>query len=252
MCTKKISCAAFFTFSFFSFFQTNAQSNSAKYELGVNIGAYVYQGDLSPSRWGSFKTIKPGIGISFARIISPSFSLGAMFNLATLKGDETLYDNPEFLKYRAFKFNSKLKELGLRAKWNVLGSSTNETKLEPYLFAGVGVAFINVTRDYSGFISEYFSPEENLPARLAEDIAQRTKRTIAVIPAGVGLRYNLSSSVALNLETTYRFTSSDYIDGYSIAANPAKNDSYLSQTLGVSFKIGNKNGNKTGCPVMKY
>jgi hypothetical protein len=111
---------------------------------------------------------------------------------------------------------------------------------------------MNVARDFSGFISEYFSPEENIPARLAEDLTHSTRRIIAVVPAGAGLKYNLSSSVTLNTETTYRFTNSDYIDGYSIAANPDKKDNYLSQTIGVSFKIGNRNRDKMGCPVMKY
>jgi opacity protein-like surface antigen len=251
MCAKKMSQAALFTLSMFSSYEGFSQSAVAKYEWGLNLGAYIYQGDLEPDRLGSLKTIRPGIAVSFARILTPSFSLRANFNLASLKGDETKYD-PEYRKYRAFKFTNSVKELNVMGQWNILGTARYMTKFEPYLFAGVGLSFMKVTRDYSGFISEYFSPEENLPARLARDLEQRTRRTVAVIPAGGGLRYNLSSSVTLNTETTYRFTRSDYIDGYSIAANPAKKDNYLSQTIGVSFKIGNRNKDKMGCPVMKY
>ncbi|HSN61028.1 MAG TPA: DUF6089 family protein [Ferruginibacter sp.] len=250
MCAKKIGRTALFTLSIFSFFQANAQSSSAKYELGANIGAYVYQGDLSPQRFGSLKTIKPGIGISFARIISPSFSVGALFNLASLKGDETKYDNPEYRQQRAFKFKSSLKELGLVAKWNVLGSSTYETKLEPYLFAGVSLAFIKTTTDYSAFNPAYFGEANEITAGLVTDAAEPARKTIPVIPAGLGLRYNLSSTLSLNMESSYRFTGSDYIDGYSMAANPAKNDHYFSQTIGISKKLGKKD--KLGCPVMKF
>jgi opacity protein-like surface antigen len=251
MCAKKISQAALLTLSIFSFSETFAQSANARYEWGLNLGAYIYQGDLEPGRLGSLKTVRPGIGVTFARILTPSFSLRANFNLASLRGDETKYD-PEYRKYRAFKFTNGVKELNVVGQWNILGGMRYTPKFEPYLFAGAGLSYMNVTRDFSGFISEYFSPEENIPARLAEDLTHSTRRLIAVVPAGGGIRYNLSSSVTLNTETTYRFTNSDYIDGYSIAANPDKKDNYLSQTIGVSFKIGNRNRNKMGCPVMVY
>ncbi len=250
MGAKKISVAFLFFFSICSFSKSFGQATAAKYELGANLGAYVYQGDLSPRRWGSLKTIKPGVGISFARIISPSFSLGAMFNIFSLKGDETKFSTPEYRQFRAFKFKSKMKELSLLAKWNVLGSGTYETKFEPYVFAGAGLAFVNTTIDYSAFNASYFGDGTAIAAGLATDAAKAARKTIPVVPAGLGLRYNLSSSLALNLESTYRFTGSDYIDGFSVAANPGKNDHYFSQTVGISKKLGRKN--KTGCPVMVY
>ena len=250
MRAKNLATAFLSFFLFFSFSKSFAQFTAAKYELGISAGAYVYQGDLSPRRWGSLKTIKPGIGISFARIISPSFSVGALLNVFSLKGDETKYSNPEFRKFRAFKFKSKMKELSLQAKWNVLGSGAYETKFEPYLFAGAGLAFVNTTIDYSAFNATYFGEATEIAAGLVTDAAKPARKIIPVVPAGVGLRYNLSSSLALNLESTYRFTGSDYIDGFSEAANPAKNDHYFSQTIGISKKIGRKN--KTGCPVMVY
>lgn len=250
MYAKKIRCAALVTFSFFIFFHTNAQTTSSRYEVGVNVGAYVYQGDLAPGRWGSFKTLKPGIGISFARIISPSFSVGALLNVATLKGDETRYDFPEYRKYRAFKFNSKVKELSLVARWNILGSSVYETKLEPYIFAGAGLAFIKTTTDYSAFNAAFFGDGNEMAAGLLIDATKPARKIIPVIPAGIGVRYNLSSTLSLNMESSYRFTGSDYIDGFSMAANPAKNDHYFSQTIGIAKKLGRKG--KLGCPVMKY
>ena len=252
MCAKKMSPAAVFIILMFCFLDGKAQSSRSNYEWGLNLGAYIYQGDLAPGRLGSLKTTRPGIGVSLAKNFSNSFTLRANFNLASLKGDETKYVAPEYRKYRAFKFKNGVKELSVVGQWNMLGAKEYQLKFEPYVFAGVGLVFMNVTRDYSSFNPEYFAEAENLEARLADDLAQRTRRTIAVIPAGVGLRYNLSSMVSLNLETIYRFTGSDYIDGYSIAANPAKKDNFLAQTIGVSFKMGDKNKNKMGCPVMVY
>ena len=250
MCAKKIIRLALLTIFIFNFSKTFSQSSPARYEWGLNLGAYVYQGDLAPGRLGSLKTIKPGIGISFARVFTPSFSIRAMFNLASLKGDETKYKIPDYRKFRAFKFTNAVKEFSMTAHWNLVGTKEYQTKFEPYLFAGLGLSFMKVKRDYSSFNAAYFSEANNLQARLATDLTERADRTIAVVPAGAGLRYNLSSSVVLNLETSYRFSGSDYIDGFSIAANTAKNDHFFSETIGISFKIGKKN--KMGCPVMKY
>lgn len=254
MRAKKMSQVAFFAISVFSCYDSYAQSGLAKYEWGLNLGAYVYQGDLAPGSFGSLKTIRPGIGISFARIISSSFSLRANLNVASLRGDETKYDYPDYRKNRAFKFTNSVKELTLMGKWNVLGSMQYETKFEPYLFAGVGVGFLNVTRDFSQFNAAFFNDAGLIQEGITQDLAERTRRTIVEVPVGVGLRYNISSSIALNLETTYRITESDYIDGFSYAVNPFKNDQYYSQTIGVSFKLGNnnKNTNKLGCPAIKY
>ena len=133
-----------------------------------------------------------------------------------------------------------------------LAAKQKNSKLEPYVFAGAGFTHMNVTRDYSGFVPEYFTDASSIEAGLAADIAVSSNKIIPVVPVGIGLRYNLNSSLALNLETTYRFTRSDYIDGYSKAVNPNLNDNYYSQTIGVSYKLGRTSKQQTDCPVMKY
>ena len=103
------------------FFSQNntAVAQTYKYELGLNIGAYVYQGDLSPQRLGSFKTTRPGIGVSFGKPLSNLFSVRGILNLASHKGDEAKYDDPEYRQHRAFAFRSSLTELGVHLQYNV-------------------------------------------------------------------------------------------------------------------------------------
>ena len=250
MYVPSFSKAALVALGVFSFSETYSQSSS-KYEAGLNLGAFVYQGDLVPERVGSLKTIKPGIGVSFGRIFTPSFSVRALFNLASLKGDDTKYGNTDaYRTFRAFKSTTFVKELAVQAKWDVLGSAEYESRFDPYLFAGAGLAFINAKRDYSGFRNDYFSEtgETDLQARLTEDLTHKQRRTVPVFPAGAGLRYNMSSGWSVNTEMTYRFTNSDYMDGYSIAANPAKNDHYFSQTVGVSYRLRSQSAGGIKCP----
>lgn len=250
MSGKKVRLLVIFFISSVSFFNASAQILfPSKYEVGVNVGAYIYQGDLVPSILGSFRTARPGIGIYIGRTISPSFSAGISFNASSLKGDDALYDKPEFRKYRAFRFKSSLKELSLQAKYNLTAFFAYEPRLQPYIFAGIGAAFINTSADYSRLDRNYFSETSSTVVGLATDITKPARKTKPVVPLGIGFRYNLSSDFTLNMETAYRLTNTDYIDGFSMSANPSLDDHYLSHTVGVSYKFGRKS--KYDCPVVK-
>ena len=229
-----------------------AQLDLSNWQAGVNAGMFIYQGDLTPSRFGSYKTMKPGLGIYLSRILNPSFILRTNLALGRLKGDDAKYDTPEWRQQRNFNFTSPVTEISELLVWNILKNNSNEVgkRFSPYLFAGAGIGFIKVKRDYSNFNTEYFGDGSDLPSRLAEDIAIRTPRKILVLPAGLGVEYYLSPRIALTGETNFRYTFTDYLDGFSKAANPAKKDFYYSHTLGAVYKFGAKNS--VGCPVMKY
>ncbi|MEI6898562.1 MAG: hypothetical protein WCL00_01690 [Bacteroidota bacterium] len=63
-------------------------------------------------------------------------------------------------------------------------------------------------------------------AKLAADINHGTPRVLPVIPIGAGVEFPLSQKLFLTTEASYRLTLSDYIDGFSIAADPNKKDHY--------------------------
>ncbi|MDB5210110.1 MAG: thrombospondin type 3 repeat-containing protein, partial [Sediminibacterium sp.] len=73
-------------------------------------------------------------------------------------------------------------------------------------------------------------------------------RTLLVIPVGGGVRWMVSPRIAVNAEALMRFSFSDYIDGFSYAANPKHNDGYYGLSLGVGFILG-ENGMK--CPRVR-
>ena len=234
------------------FFQKNvARAQTYKYELGLHVGGYVYQGDLSPQRLGSFKTIRPGIGVSFGKPLSNLFSVKGIFNLASLRGDEAKYSEPEYRQHRAFAFKTSLKELGVHLQYNILGNREYWPTVEPYVFAGVSAAFINTRRDAGAFDAAYFSEAEStiIQSGLSADNEQSSRRTVLNLPVGVGFRFNLNSNWAISTESNFRFGGSDYIDGFSQSVNPLKKDHFFSQNVGVNYRLGRgKNGSKLGCP----
>ena len=229
-----------------------AQPDLSKWQVGINAGIFIYQGDLTPSQFGSYKTMKTGLGVYVSRIISPSFILRTNLALGRLKADDAKYENPEWRQQRNFNFTSPVTELSELLVWNILKNNSNEVgkRFSPYLFAGAGISFIKVNRDYRNFNGAYFGDGSDLPSRLAEDIASNTPRKILLLPAGVGVEYFLSPKFALTAETNFRYTFTDYLDGFSKAANPEKKDFYHSHTIGLVYKFGAKNG--LGCPAMKY
>lgn len=248
MFTSKITCSALFGFSFFISNVGFAQKNSLpKYEAGINIGAYIYQGDLTPHRLGSIETVQPGFGISGTRIINSAFSARLLFNMARLVGNESIYKYPDWRQQRNFSFTASVKELTLSLHWNVFGTNYDEVKYEPYVFAGAGASFVNITRNYSKVNLAYFGERSVVQDGLVIDAATPTPRIIPVLPVGAGVRYHISDRIVLNLEAAYRLMRTDYLDGFSQSANPGFKDHYSSITFGAAYKFGSKE--KYGCPV---
>lgn len=229
-----------------------SQSATSRYEFGAGAGIIMYQGDLTPWRLGSYETMKLAINISGAKVLSRFLSLRADLLVGRLKGDDALYNSPDYRKQRSFNFTSPVTELSLRLVMNPLGKNYSAKGFSPYLFAGAGLTLLKIKKDYSGFNAAYFGDGSLIPGQLAEDDAHGLPRLIPVIPAGAGIRYNLSERIAINAESAYRFTFTDYLDGFSRAANPGRNDHYHTTTVGLIYRTGGGNRNSTACPVLKY
>lgn len=247
MFTKKISPAVLFSLLFlFSNEAFSQKSSLSKWEAGLSLGGYVYQGDLTPNRFGSIETIQPGIGFFGTRIINRMFSARLLFNIARIAGDESIYEYPAWRQERNFSFSTSNKELSLLVHWNIFGSNYDERKYEPYVFGGAGVSVLNVSRNYSRMNAAFFAENAEVQNGLAADIVTPAPRVIPVIPVGAGVRYNLSDRIGINVEGSYRLMRTDYLDGFSKSANPNLKDHYSSISVGASYKFGKKE--KYGCP----
>ena len=219
--------------------------------IGLNVGAYIYQGDLTPERLGSFKTISPGISLFAKKPINHFLSARLQMSFAKLKGDESKYTSPDWRQQRNFMFTTPLKEFSAQLVWNILGRNYDDHGIMPYVFSGAGVSFVKITKDYSRLNAAYFGEGSDVVNGLALDNAVALPRKLISIPVGIGAEYPLSERFSLNIETAYRFIFSDYLDGFSQAANPKKQDHYHSTSAGLIYKFGKIN-NGVGCPVMKY
>jgi len=224
----------------------------SKYELGAGAGVFVYQGDLTPSRLGSYRTLKPTINFDVSRILSPIFSLRTNLAFGALRGDDGKYPSPAYRQQRNFNFRTPVFEFSELVVADILkdNSAQHPPRVSPYLWTGAGLTFLRIRRDYSRFNAEYFFRESSTLQGLASDAQQSLPRVIPVIPMGVGIKYALSQKIMISAETSYRLTFTDYLDGFSKAANAKRKDSYQGHTIGIIYRFVSDNSLK--CPVFKY
>lgn len=227
----------------------SAQPDFSNFEIGMNASAFIYQGDLTPARFGSYRTLKPGFSIYINRLLTPMWSLRTNFAIGKLKGDDAKYPSPEYRQQRNFYFTSPVFEISELIVADVLKHNLTRSYhgLSPYVFAGIGFSFLNIKRDWSRFNSEYFATEPGTLEGLAADKQHSLPDVIPVLPAGIGLRYALSKTISLNAETSYRFTFSDYVDGFSKSANDSRKDNYHTHSIGLIYQFQKSNDLK--CPA---
>jgi len=230
----------------------HAQVSVPKWELGFNASAFIYQGDLTPSRIGSYKTMKPGFSIYGNRILNSWLSLRTSFTLGELKGDDSKYASPAWRQQRNLRFSTPLYEFSEMVVWNILGNNydRNNSGFTPYLFGGIGYTFLHIRRDWSNFNSHYFLAGSREAEGLAADEAHAVPKGIPVIPIGAGVRYALTQALSVTAEASYRRTFTDYLDGFSKVADPSKKDYYYTLSIGLVYRFGTINTLK--CPVLRY
>jgi Domain of unknown function (DUF6089) len=245
---KRISILVFILFNSSLFYAQQFKN----LELGAGLGVYVYQGDLTSSRIGSFRTMRPGIHLFANKIRNSNLSYRLNLAIAGLKGDESKYSKPEYRQQRNFKFKTPLIELSGLEVWDIKGNNYNRAKgvFSPYVFGGVGISYLKIKPDWSGLNTEIFDANSEVQLGLNTDTQKKLPQLKAFIPVGVGFRYEISDRLTLTTESTYRFVFTDYLDGFSYSANPKKDDHYLSQTIGLILKLGNKN--RYTCPKIKF
>jgi hypothetical protein len=230
-----------------------AQLDLTGYEIGIAGGGYVYQGDLTPSRLGSYRTLKPGVQIFLSKIVTPMFSLRTNLSVGKLKGDDAKYAVPDYRQQRNFNFKTSVFEISELLVADLLKNNfrRQSSRLSPYVFAGVGLSFLKIKRDWSRFNAEYFSSEASTIQGLADDAQHSLPKTIAVLPLGIGIRYSLSKRISLNAESSYRLTFTDYLDGFSQSADLSRKDSYQTHSVGIIYQF-QKNNSSWKCPAPKY
>ena len=227
--------------------KSEAQFTPSRWEIGINAGTLIYQGDLSESSFGYTKSLKPSVALWVSKSLDAYFSVRANLLQGSLGADESTYSTPDWRRHRNLTFNSFVTEVSAALVWDLSGKTYREGmhRFSPYFFAGAGFAILHINRNWSRFDTTYFNSKSTAAIGLGKDTLIKPPTFLPVIPLGAGLRYMVTNRIFINAEATYRITTSDYIDGFSFTGNPGKNDHYYGLTLGISYRFG---WNGMSCP----
>lgn len=227
--------------------KTDAQSESDRYELGAQAGVFAYQGDLSPSPLGSYKTLRPALGIFAARRMTDRIAARVGLNVGRLAGNEGRYKTPAFREQRNLRFSTPMTEFAGHLVWSPYGNSKRAGAWVPYAAVGGGLAWLRIRPDASGVTGPFAATEiSSIAAQLAADAGHRKPRMIPSLQLGAGIRYQWRAAWAIQAESLYRYLPTDYLDGFSQAVNPKTRDQYMTHSVGVVYCSGR--GGRMDCP----
>lgn len=196
-----------------------------KFTIGVNVGV------MTPSALfgGTNDFAKPqatlGYGANIGYQLNHYLGLRADYLGGTLKGEQ---DSKAYATGRPVtSFKTKLKSaLSLSAvgTFGNLNFFNQKNKVLPYLSAGVG--FISST-------AQIVPAGSTTPVDFTSSVAPKNP---LFFPVEVGLNFNLSSLINLELGYRMNFVDGDYLDGTSYRLNHHDNFSY--SHVGLQFALG--------------
>ncbi len=220
----------------FAFLQSTAQSLGS--EVGFGLGASIYQGDLSPHWIGAYN--RPGFTFQLMaqKNLFPGFALRANFAHGSVSDNEENYTSGVH-QQRNFSFEATINEFSAHLIVNPQFSNGMQEpgNLHPYFFGGVGIAYLNIKRDFSRFNHSFPHWQTWVLPGLAQDSMTVLPTSTVTFPVGFGLRYQIGDNVALYGEITKRITRTEYLDGFSKSANRQENDGFSSMVFGLAFRL---------------
>lgn len=200
---------------FVALFATNATHAQRKWFANGGIGALNYYGDLQEK---TFTTIDMHMGFNLG--LTRQFSPHILANFSMMFGKLSANDanNGPRWSGRNLNFQTGIFEAALTAEYDFINIlepddgnliDNNERRFTPYVFAGLGFFHVEpYTYDLSGKRVEL--------RRIGTEAQEKPYSAWQVsVPMGVGFKYQLTSTVQVGAEVSFRKTLTDYMDDVS-------------------------------------
>jgi outer membrane protein OmpA-like peptidoglycan-associated protein len=207
---------------------TRAQNPSTKYGIEINGGVREYGGDRGTRYFFKEKPDYQAMGIAFSYNVNPSF-------------DASVYGSSGTLGHRDHSFPTKLGftanvtdlMIGLRYKFANNYIMSDQSKIRPYLQAGWGgmQSVSKIVHNTEGYALNYVNNRTWFAAQWS---------------AGVGVKYALTESLDVSLQTLYNYSFDDNYDGLPFSLGRVRlnalHDAYLYHCIGISYNFGDNEG----------
>lgn len=208
-----------------SWFAANAQSVDRKWALDAQVGVNEYYGDFQKQYF--FKSKAQDFhffgGVALNRYLNKSFDLSLASSFGKWAG--TIPSSKYVVRFSGTLLDGSL---ALRYKLNNGYIFNEKSKFAPFISAGIGYG------SFGGFD--------------ANDAGNKITKPEAggnlIIPIGVGLKYNLSESMAVQYQALLNLSSSDthdntiYKNSNGVVMKDGNNDNFIKQSIALVFSFG--------------
>lgn len=191
-----------------------------RYEIGGGVGAVQVFGDIGGTadekNWFGIKDIslsetRPAINLLARYKIQPRYSVKVSLHGGYATGDDKDSKNNRGRTYKTilsefsgqFEYYLVQEEKAYRSSgmYSRRGMINNYSHYAFYGFAGIGMFYSISNHSY--------------PNIMPTDIYKGGSNFNAVIPFGIGTKFIIDSRYSFNAEFGYRYSFSDYVEGYS-------------------------------------
>ena len=133
----------------------------------------------------------------------------------------SLYEMTAVYEYSIIPENNPV-NYSLGSLWD--GLRSNDAALNTYVFGGLGFSYFDVE-----LLSD---PNLSVPSKTSLG-----QHAALVVPVGAGIKYPVTSNIHLSLEVGGRWTTTDFLDGYTNVKASTANDIYYFSMMNVVIKI---------------
>lgn len=215
----------------FSAMQLNAQ----QWEVGAQLGASGYQGDLNQRNIFQVSGIAAGLSLKYN--FNGYLSLKASYIRAQIEGADSTSKYQQ-QRDRNLSFFTPLNEISLVGEFNFFEYLPGDGihKFTPFIYGGIAAVNYKPQAIYRG-------DTYDLAPLMTEGQAKPYKSTVLSIPIGAGIKYNFWRSMGVTFDIGYRTAMTDYLD--DVSGYYAPRSAFGSQT---AYDLSDRSVNKIGRP----
>ncbi len=219
------------------------------WEGGVVVGATGYQGDVNPNNYPLPQATDLAYGLFLRNNFTPTWAWRVHFLRGNWTGSDIDFET--FANDRRdFQFRNTLTEGTLLLEWDPFGKARFregpyhfKTRITPYFFTGIGLGHYNLTNSF---------PQEqdgSIPDLVKADLDALAEQDIYFsLPAGMGIKFDLSKQTTLSFESALHYGFNDLFDGISEAGNPDARDWYWHTGVNLTIRMNKKDSDGDGIP----
>ena len=145
-----------------------------------------------------------------------------------------------------FLFDTQINTFSLAFEWHLLETENRinlllyRQKFSPFVYLGADIFFMDPNADFSK------NKDLDIIESIQNDQEASKDGVHGAMLFGVGMDFNASRKVSMGISLGIRPTFTDYLDGISMAADPASIDLYSTATIRIGYKFAKKDQDKDG------